>query len=120
MSAVDPICLYCKLSDAETVIATELEHRSIPESIRAAFTERLIFNDTARRWFATVGQFSIIRLERDTQLVVPAYDYCLPEKESPVTVTDDPCTLFSRIHFPVEEFFPPDSISESEDYRSLK
>ena len=120
VSAVDPICLYCKLSDAETVIATELEHRSIPESIRAAFAERLIFNDTARRWFATVGQFSIIRLERDTQLVVPAYDYCLPEKESPVTVTDDPCTLFSRIHFPVEEFFPPDSISESEDYRSLK
>ena len=120
VSAVDPICLYCKLSDAETVIATELEHRSIPESIRAAFAERLIFNDTARRWFATVGQFSIIRLERDTQLVVPAYDYCLPEKESPVTVTDDPCTLFSRIHFPVEEFFPPDSISENEDYRSLK
>ena len=120
VSAVDPICLYCKLSDAEAVIATEPEHRSIPEGIRAAFTERLIFNDTARRWFATVGQFSIIRLERDTQLVVPAYDYCLPEKESPVTVTDDPCTLFSRIHFPVEEFFPPDSISESEDYRSLK
>ena len=120
VSAVDPICLYCRLSDAETVIATELEHRSIPEGIRAAFTEKLIFNDTARRWFATVGQFSIIRLERDTQLVVPAYDYCLPEKESPVTVTDDPCTLFSRIHFPVEEFFPPDSISENEDYRSLK
>ena len=120
VSAVDPICLYCKLADTETVIATELEHRSIPEGIRAAFTEKLVFNDTARRWFATVGQFSIIRLERDTQLVVPAYDYCLPEKESPVTVTDDPCTLFSRIHFPVEEFFPPDSISESEDYRSLK
>ena len=120
VSAVDPICLYCKLSDAETVIATELEHRSIPESIRAAFTERLIFNDTARRWFATVGQFSIIRLERDTQLVVPAYDYCLPEKESPVTVTDDPCTLFSRIGFPVEEFFPPDSVCAADDYHSLK
>ena len=119
VSAVDPICLYCRLSDAETVIATEPEHRSIPEGIRAAFTEKLIFNDTARRWFATVGQFSIIRLERYTQLVVPAYDYCLPEKESPVTVKD-PCTLFSRIHFPVEEFFPPDSISENEDYRSLK
>ena len=120
VSAVDPICLHCKLLDAETVIATELEHRSIPESIRTVFTERLIFNDTARRWFATVGQFSIIRLERNTQLVVPAYDYCMPEKECPGTITDDPCTLFSRIHFPVEEFFPPDSISETEDYRSLK
>ena len=120
VSAVDPICLHCRLSDAETVIATELEHRSIPEGIRHVFSEKLVFNDTARRWFATVGQFSIIRLERDTQLVVPAYDYCMPEKECPGTITDDPCTLFSRIHFPVEEFFPPDSISETEDYRSLK
>ena len=120
VSAVDPICLHCKLSDAETVIATELEHRSIPDGIRGCFSEKLVFNDTARRWFATVGQFSIIRLERDTQLVVPAYDYCMPEKECPGTLTDDPCTLFSRIHFPVEEFFPPDSISEAEDYRSLK
>lgn len=120
VSAVDPICLHCRLSDAETVIATELEHRSIPEEIRGAFDEKLIFNDTARRWFATMGQFSIIRLERDTQFVVPAYDYYMPEKECPGTITDDPCTLFSRIHFPVEEFFPPDSISEAEDYRSLK
>ena len=120
VSAVDPICLHCKICDAETIVATELEHRSIPESIRHVFSEKLVFNDTARRWFATVGQFSIIRLERDTQLVVPAYDYCMPEKECPGTITDDPCTLFSRIHFPVEEFFPPDSISESDDYRSLK
>ena len=120
VSAVDPICLHCKLADAETVIATELEHRSIPEHIRSVFTEKLIINDTARRWFATVGQFSIIRLERDTQLVIPAYDYSMPEKECPGTLTDDPCTLFSRIHFPVEEFFPPDSISEAEDYRSLR
>jgi hypothetical protein len=44
----------------------------------------------------------------------------MPEKECPGTITDDPCTLFSRIHFPVEEFFPPDSLSEAEDYRSLK
>ena len=120
VSAVDPICLHCKICDAETIVATELEHRSIPEGIRHVFSEKLVFNDTARRWFATVGQFSIIRLERDTQLVVPAYDYCMPEKECPGTITDDPCTLFSRIHFPVEEFFPPDSISETEDYRSLK
>ena len=24
----------------------------------------------------------IVRLERDTQLVVPAYDYCMPEKNA--------------------------------------
>ena len=100
VSAVDPICLHCKICDAETIVATELEHRSIPDSIRSVFTEKLILTDTPRRWLTTIGQFSIIRLERDTQLVVPAYDYCMPEKECPGTVSDDPCTLFSRIHFP--------------------
>ena len=120
VSAVDPIFLHCRLSDAESAITAELEHRSIPAGIRAAFSEELLFVETPRRWLATVGQFSIIRLERETQLVVPAYDYCMPEKECPGTFSDDPCTLFSRINFPVEEFFPPDSILETDDYRSLK
>ena len=120
VSAVDPICLHCRIADADTLVATELEHRSIPESIRSVFTERLLLADTPRRWLATIGQFSIIRLERDTQLVVPAYDYSLPDKECPGMVSDDPCTLFSRIHFPVDEFFPPDSVSESDEYRAFK
>ena len=120
VSAVDPICLHCSLADAEIQTAAELEHRSIPESIRAAFGEALQLGDTQRRWLATIGQFSIVRLERDTQLVVPAYDYCMPEKEGPGVVSDDPCTLFSRINFPVDEFFPPDSVGEVRDYHSLR
>ena len=121
VNSVDPICLHCKLSDSKCLMPTELESRAIPAAITAAFSEPLILTDTARRWFATIGQFSIIRLERDTQLLIPAYDYSMPEKECPGTVTeDDPCSLFSRIRFPMEEFFPPDSINASEDYRSLK
>ena len=121
VNSVDPICLHCKLCDSECLLPTELEQRSIPAAITAAFTESLVLTDTARRWFATIGQFSIIRLERDTQLLIPAYDYCLPDKECPGTITeDDPCTLFSRIRFPVEEFFPPDSICDCEDHRSMK
>jgi len=121
VDSVDPICLHCKLTDAESLVPTELEQRTIPEAITAAFPEQLLLTDTARRWYATIGQFSIIRLERDTQLLIPAYDYCMPDKECPGTITeDDPCTLFSRIRFPVEEFFPPDSINENDDYRSLR
>ncbi len=120
VSAVDPICLHCSLVDAEAPGVPELEHRSIPEAIRNAFSEALQLADAPRRWLATIGQFSIIRLERDTQLVVPAYDYCMPEKEGPGVVSDDPCTLFSRIGFPVEEFFPPDSVCAADDYHSLK
>ena len=121
VNSVDPIFLHSKLVDSECLLPTELEQRSIPDAITAAFPEKLVLTDTARRWYATIGQFSIIRLERDTQLLIPAYDYCMPDKECPGTITeDDPCTLFSRIRFPVEEFFPPDSVCDCEDYRSMK
>lgn len=120
VNAVEPICLHSKIVDAECLIPTEVEQRSIPEFITSAFSEALVLTDTARRWFVTVGQFSIVRLERDTQLLIPAYDYCLPDKECPgVAGDEDPCVLFSRIRFPVEEFFPPDSVCDCSDYRTI-
>ena len=120
VNSVDPICLHCKLVDSECLIPTDMEQRRIPEIINSAFSEQLVLTDTARRWFATIGQFSIIRLERDTQLLIPAYDYCMPDKECPGVASDeDPCMLFSRIRFPVEEFFPPDSVCECSDYRTM-
>ncbi len=121
VNSVDPILLHCKLTDSECLLPTELEQRCVPDFICAAFPEQLVLTDTNRRWFATVGQFSIIRLERDTQLLIPAYDYSMPEKECTGAITeDDPCCLFSRIRFPMEEFFPPDSVCDCEDYRNLK
>ena len=56
----------------------------------------------------SLWQFSIIRLERDTQLLMPIYDYCLPEKECTCGGNeDDPCEIFRHVKFPVDEFFPP-------------
>jgi len=119
VNSVDPIALHMKITDADCLLSPDGEQRSIPAFISAAFPEPLVLADTARRWFVTIGQFSIIRLERETQLQIPAYDYCLPDKECPGASEDDPCALFGRIRFPVEEFFPPDSVSVCEDYRSL-
>ncbi len=72
-----------------------------------------------KKLYVTLGQFSIIRLERDTQLLIPAYDYCMPDKACQGSTEDDPCSMFSRIHFPIDEFFPPDCVTPDEDYRSL-
>jgi hypothetical protein len=30
---------------------------------------------------------------------------------------EDPCTFFAKIHFPVDEFFPPDSLDTPDGYR---
>ena len=85
-----------------------------------AFDEALIFPAQERQLYVTLGQFSIIRLERDTQLLIPAYDYCVPEQSCEGSGEEDPCTMFSKIQFPLDEFFPPDSVPEVDSYRNLK
>ena len=119
VSTVDPIALRMKLVEADCPGDGELEQRSIPEFVAAAFPEALLLADTGRRWYGSIGQFSIVRLERDTQVLIPAYEYSLPEKECPGSDQDDPCELFSKIRFPVEEFFPPNVMESDPDYRSM-
>ena len=91
----------------------------IPAWILAAFGEDLMLTYTNRLLYTTLGQFSLIRLERDSQLVIPVYNYSLPENECMGSTDDDPCTLFGRIRFPVEEFYPPDNLEQRDNYRSL-
>ena len=118
VSAVDPICLHCTLADAAETPGRE--SIVIPEFILEAMGEDLVTVDNVRRWYVTIGQFSMVRLERDTQLLIPAYDYCIPDKACESTTEDDPCAMFSRIDFPLDEFFPSDTIRPETDYRSLK
>ena len=117
VECVDPIALNMKVVEScPTGLMADVS--AIPPAILAHFGESLVLTDGARILLATLGQFSIVRLERDSQLVVSVYDYCLPDKDCVSGSEDDPCTLFSRIRFPVEEFFPPDSIEAAEDYRA--
>lgn len=81
----------------------------IPHFIREMFDEELVLSGDQRRLFVTLGQFSIIRLERDAQLIVPVLDYSIPTKEccdSPGCSAEDPCEIFSRIPFPTAQFTP--------------
>ena len=59
----------------------------------------------------TVGLFTVVQLIRNVQMLVPVYDFCVPEKECTST-TDNPCELFKRIKFPVDEFFPPQELCD--------
>ena len=121
VEAVDPLALGMKVVDSNCCSVCDSDLNEVPDGIVSAFCEDLVLGSVARRLYVTLGQFSIIRLERDTQLVMPVYDYCLPDKECEGSSSDeDPCTLFSRVRFPVEEFFPPDSASVGyqEEYKN--
>ena len=81
----------------------------IPAYIREMFDEELVLSGDQRRLFVTLGQFSIVRLERDAQLIVPVLDYSIPTKEccdAPGCCAEDPCEMFSRIPFPTTQFAP--------------
>ncbi len=117
MDAVDPIILNIRLAEVSETASADFDQKEVPDFIKGVFPEGLAFTGDVKRVFVTLGQFSMIRLERDSQLLIPAYDYCLPEKGSTIESGDDPYELFKRIRFPVDEFFPPDTIQTLDTYR---
>jgi len=107
VEVLDPMVLHSKVREVcDCGCADTLSQ--IPSAIRSQFDEELVLAGDKRRLFVTLGQFSIIRLEREAQLVVPVLDYAVPHKEccdSPGG-GDDPCEMFSRIPFPTAQFSP--------------
>ena len=118
VEAVDPIVLGAKLVECCDCRCCDCDLCEIPPCVCQCFCCDLTPGDDYRRVFVTLGQFSIIRLERDSQLLMPVYDYCLPDKCCPSGSNcgcscDDPCELFQNISFPVDEFFPPHNADNS-------
>ena len=51
-------------------------------------------------------------VQRKVQLLVPSYEFSVPEKECTPCETEDPCCLFGKLRFPVDQFFPPETLGE--------
>ena len=108
VEVLDPMVLASKVKNVCECPCQEASAIQIPGCIREMFDDELVISGDQRRLFVTLGQFSIIRLERDAQLVVPVLDYSIPTKEccdSP-GCSEDPCEMFSRIPFPTARFAP--------------
>ena len=54
----------------------------------------------------TLGLFTICQLERNVQILIPSYDFCIPKKENSPSA-ENPCELFNKINFPIDDFYPP-------------
>ena len=103
VEVVDPVVLGSKVLDACCCNAAVTD---VPADICSCFDDDLVITNEGRQLYVTLGQFSIIQLERDIQLLMPAYDFCMPDKECAGN-SEDPCALFQNFQFPVDEFFPP-------------
>ena len=115
VEVLDPMVLSSKVKEVCDCPCQEAVH--IPNGISRLFDEELVLSGDRRRLFVTLGQFSIIRLERDAQLVVPVVDYSIPTKEcceNPGCCAEDPCEMFSRIPFPAAQFAPRNCDKEAD------
>ena len=56
--------------------------------------------------YVTLGLFTVVQLIRNVQMLIPVYDFCIPEKQCDYS-TDRPCDTFKKIKFPTDDFFPP-------------
>ena len=81
VEAVDPIVLDARIMDCCGKRDCDCDLCEVPSFVNSCFDGELSSGDDSRRVYVTLGQFSIVRLERDTQLLVPVYDYGMPEKE---------------------------------------
>ncbi|BED92689.1 MAG: hypothetical protein RsTaC01_0526 [Candidatus Paraimprobicoccus trichonymphae] len=111
VQVADPIGLSVKLCEIKECSCCDCCEPSpcwrIPSCICKRFGGEIVTNNqNAKKVVAvTIGLFTIVQIERNVQMLIPAYDFCIPEKQCS-TSSDNPCELFSRIEFPTNEFFP--------------
>ncbi|MBO7252922.1 MAG: hypothetical protein J6V25_09905 [Oscillospiraceae bacterium] len=107
VEVLDPMVLNSRVRDVCECGCCDTVSQ-IPGFIRSRFDEELVLSGDRRRLFVTLGQFSIIRLERSAQLVIPVTEYAVPCKECCDSTGggEDPCEMFSRIPFPTARFSP--------------
>jgi len=112
VEAVDPMVLSARIiqsDEADAAGAAGAEIGELPPAVAEAFDDELVFQDMENQLQVTLGQFSLLRLERQTQLLMPSYDYCMPEKaccDGDCGCPENPCEAFARMQFPVRAFFP--------------
>ena len=119
VETVDPIALNAKIVE----VKCDIEHKccdngeeevsipasDIPDCILKTIGGNICTSNETQRIYVTIGLFVITRLQRSIQLLIPYYDYCIPQKDCVDTSDDDPCALFDKIQFPFDEFYPPHS-----------
>ncbi len=105
VQCVDPIALAARIGEVRDSFDCTC---TIPQSICDCLGGHVTTDTCAGTptVYVTIGVFSIVQLIRNVQMLIPVYDFCIPEKQCDDS-TDHPCDVFKRIQFPTDDFFPP-------------
>lgn len=101
----EPICLSARLK----TLCEPCCPCCIPRVVARRFGGSFEHQRSERVVLVSLGIFMIVQLERQVQMLLPVYDFCMPEKVCIEDGNDEPCDLFSRISFPTNAFFPPNA-----------
>ncbi len=109
VEVVTPIVLGSKLVGitANCCCTCETDVMSLPEAVLGAFGQDLC-DQGEKIVLVSLGLFSVVRIVRDVQLMIPSAKFCLPEKRCKTPTEEEPCTFFEKLSFPTGEFFPQD------------
>ncbi|MEA4833130.1 hypothetical protein SDC9_105447 [bioreactor metagenome] len=110
VEAADPVALKLVVVDGlnNPYGTCPVNLESIPASVCSCFNGSFCSKcEPHKNAYITLGMFSVVRVERPSQLVIPACDLCIPEKICDViSEYSDPCTLFRSLNFPISDFYP--------------
>jgi hypothetical protein len=121
VEVAEPICLNSKIETLLEKCIDDIRGEQLPKNVEDMLEEvdfdasELAEADDSRHHHheehkivvATIGLFSIVKLARLVQLLIPAFDFCIPNKRCLASTNENPCELFETIEFPTDEFFPP-------------
>ena len=114
VQCVDPVALSARLGEIHDCYENV---RCLPQSVCECLGGNVVTNLTGGTptVYVTLGLFTIVQLIRNVQMLIPVYDFCIPEKQCDCNITDQPCDVFRRIKFPTDDFFPPRPCSLDEE-----
>ncbi len=104
VECVDPVTLSSRICELRNDGEVAMIPQCVADLIGGEVATDLEEGEKIAR--VTLGLFTIVQLIRNVQMLIPVYDFCIPEKECDCA-TDNPCEVFGRLRFPTEDFFPP-------------
>ena len=104
VETVDPIVLNIEVHEKDHPCHCYCSRREIPDKIMACMGGGITDTEPDRILTVSLGIFSVIRIERPSQLLVNAGEYSVPEKQCFEAPSNDPCTIFNGLPFPEKEF----------------